>query len=200
MGRRRLCCLYCILYILSCVTKHASDYWFLMLGRILGGVATSLLFSSFEAWMVCEHNARGHDPASLSQTFSLMMVGNSFCGIMAGFVAEGVAGIAPLTPVMGVWHVGGYCAPFDLSALCLVGGFILITATWQENYGTSSSAKSSRTNSGGTRTSNQGAELQPRAEDANGLVTAGESDQNDAEWQQTKNEEMFGPGEKLRWA
>jgi len=111
-----------------------------------------------------------------------MMMGNSFCGIMAGFVAEGVAGIAPLTPVVGVWHVGGYCAPFDLSALCLVGGFILITATWQENYGTSSSAKSSRTNSGGK--SNQGAELQPRAEDADGLVTAGESDQNDAEWQQ----------------
>ena len=25
-------------------------------------------------------------------------------------------------------------------------------------------------------------------------------DVNDAEWQKTKNEEMFGPGEKLRWA
>ena len=54
MGRRRLCLLYCVLYILSCVTKHAKDYWMLMLGRVLGGVATSLLFSSFESWMVCE--------------------------------------------------------------------------------------------------------------------------------------------------
>lgn len=54
MGRRRLCLLYCILYIMSCATKHAQDYWILMVGRVLGGVATSLLFSSFESWMVCE--------------------------------------------------------------------------------------------------------------------------------------------------
>jgi hypothetical protein len=27
-----------------------------MVGRILGGVATSLLFSAFESWLVAEHN------------------------------------------------------------------------------------------------------------------------------------------------
>lgn len=27
-----------------------------MLGRILGGIATSLLFSAFESWLVAEHN------------------------------------------------------------------------------------------------------------------------------------------------
>ena len=27
----------------------------LMLGRILGGVSTSLLFSAFESWLVAEH-------------------------------------------------------------------------------------------------------------------------------------------------
>ena len=83
MGRKRACQLYCVLYvsrqprsppagtrhcavsllrapsgaaaqILSCVTKHAKDYWVLMLGRMLGGVATSLLFSSFESWLICE--------------------------------------------------------------------------------------------------------------------------------------------------
>jgi hypothetical protein len=26
-----------------------------MLGRILGGIATSLLFSAFESWLVAEH-------------------------------------------------------------------------------------------------------------------------------------------------
>jgi MFS family permease len=54
LGRKRMCQLYCIAYFLSCVTKHANDYWWLMVGRILGGIATSLLFSSFESWMVCE--------------------------------------------------------------------------------------------------------------------------------------------------
>ena len=27
-----------------------------MLGRVLGGIATSLLFSAFESWLVAEHN------------------------------------------------------------------------------------------------------------------------------------------------
>lgn len=27
-----------------------------MVGRVLGGIATSLLFSSFESWLVAEHN------------------------------------------------------------------------------------------------------------------------------------------------
>lgn len=47
---------YCITYILSCITKHSPQYRILMIGRILGGIATSLLFSSFESWLVAEHN------------------------------------------------------------------------------------------------------------------------------------------------
>lgn len=47
---------YCLTYILSCFTKHFPDYKVLMLGRILGGIATSLLFSAFESWLVAEHN------------------------------------------------------------------------------------------------------------------------------------------------
>jgi len=29
-------------------------------GRILGGIATSLLFSAFESWLVAEHNKVRH--------------------------------------------------------------------------------------------------------------------------------------------
>ena len=91
LGRKRLCLVYCVLYFLSCITKHARDYWVLMLGRVLGGIATSLLFSSFESWMVCEHNARGYDSAALNDTFSLMYFGNSLCAILAGMMAEAAA-------------------------------------------------------------------------------------------------------------
>jgi hypothetical protein len=31
-----------------------------MVGRILGGIATSLLFSAFESWLVAEHNKVRH--------------------------------------------------------------------------------------------------------------------------------------------
>jgi predicted MFS family arabinose efflux permease len=55
-GRKRACITYCITYILSCITKHSPQYKVLMVGRILGGIATSLLFSAFESWLVAEHN------------------------------------------------------------------------------------------------------------------------------------------------
>ncbi|CAI9266790.1 unnamed protein product [Lactuca saligna] len=47
---------YCITYILNCITKHSPQYIILMVGRILRGIATSLLFSAFESWLVAEHN------------------------------------------------------------------------------------------------------------------------------------------------
>jgi hypothetical protein len=55
-GRKRACITYCISYILSCITKHSPEYKILMIGRVLGGIATSLLFSAFESWLVAEHN------------------------------------------------------------------------------------------------------------------------------------------------
>lgn len=53
--------LYIAVYSLSCMTKHSPNYWVLLVGRLLGGIATSLLFSAFEAWVVAEHNSRGYD-------------------------------------------------------------------------------------------------------------------------------------------
>jgi len=139
LGRKRLCQLYCVFYFLSCVTKHARHYWILMLGRVLGGIATSLLFSSFESWMVCEHNARGYDSSAMSDTFSLMYFGNSLCAIGAGMMAEAAAEVQKLTPFTAepnpIWHYGGYCSPFDVSATFLFVGFFIITALWGENYG-----------------------------------------------------------------
>jgi len=32
-----------------------------MLGRFFGGIATSLLFTAFESWLVSEHFKRGYE-------------------------------------------------------------------------------------------------------------------------------------------
>ncbi len=32
--------------------QHFNNWWILLFGRVTGGIATSLLFSVFEAWMV----------------------------------------------------------------------------------------------------------------------------------------------------
>lgn len=51
-GRKKACIAYSVVYSLSCVTKHFANYAILMMGRILGGIATSLLFSAFESWLI----------------------------------------------------------------------------------------------------------------------------------------------------
>ena len=89
--------------------------------------------------MVCEHNARGYDSSAMSDTFSLMYFGNSLCAIAAGMMAEAAAEVQKLTPFTAepnpIWHYGGYCSPFDVSATFLFVGFFIITALWGENYG-----------------------------------------------------------------
>jgi len=64
-GRKRACLLYVVLYSLSCLTKHSSDYYLLLLGRLLGGTSCSLLFSAFESWLGAEHLSRGFSPQLL---------------------------------------------------------------------------------------------------------------------------------------
>ncbi|KAM0934639.1 putative molybdate-anion transporter, MFS transporter superfamily [Dioscorea sansibarensis] len=131
-GRRRACVTYCITYILSCITKHSPEYKVLMLGRILGGIATSLLFSAFESWLVAEHNKRGFEPQWLSLTFSkAIFLGNGLIAIVAGLFANLLADNLGFGPV----------APFDAAACFLAIGMAIILSTWGENYGDPSDSK-----------------------------------------------------------
>lgn len=146
IGRKKCGLLYAVLYILSCITKHYKDYSMLMIGRITGGIATSLLFSTFESWLVCEHNARGYDTAWISRTFSLAYFGNSVAAILAGIIAEAAAEMKPLTPTApgSTVHFGGYTAPFDLSIAVLVILSAALLVLWNENYGSSSTAPAAK--------------------------------------------------------
>jgi MFS family permease len=62
-GRKNAALGYVITYSLSCCTKHSPNFWVLMVGRVLGGIATSLLYSAFESWLVAEHFKRGFSGA-----------------------------------------------------------------------------------------------------------------------------------------
>ncbi|GFH18481.1 uncharacterized protein HaLaN_15297, partial [Haematococcus lacustris] len=125
-GRKKAAMLYVILYTLSCFTKHSPDYWVLMFGRLLGGIATSLLFSAFESWVVAEHFAKGFDERWLGDTFSkAVFSGNGLMAIFAGLLANTLVGNLGLGPV----------APFDASAVVLMIGGGGIMLLWSENYG-----------------------------------------------------------------
>jgi len=125
-GRKRFSVYFGIIYGVSALTKLFPNFWILLIGRILGGIATSLLFSVFEAWMVYEHTNRKFSPESLSRTFSIAIVlGNGVAAILAGVVAS----------IVSTQY--GYTAPFMVSLLLLVTSSIAVSILWNENYGDS---------------------------------------------------------------
>lgn len=126
-GRKRAGLLYVAAYVLSCVTKHSPNYGVLMLGRFFGGIATSLLFSAFESWVVAEHTRRGYDEAWISGLFSkAIFFGNGLVAILCGLLANSLVYTAELGPV----------APFDAAICVLLAGGLIIFLRWGENYGT----------------------------------------------------------------
>lgn len=125
-GRKGMCIVYCICYIMACCTKLVPEYWTLMLGRFLSGICTSLLFSVFESWMVCEHGKRSFDPSLIGDTFSLATFGNGLVAVIAGLVANTAAAKY------------GFVAPFIVAILPLSVVAVIISYTWNENYGNQS--------------------------------------------------------------
>ncbi|CAE7836552.1 MFSD5 [Symbiodinium sp. KB8] len=134
-GRRRFAALYCVLYFMSCLTKHFKSMFMLLIGRLTGGIATSLLFSVFDSWLVSEHNARGYSSEQLSGSFSIAFFGNSLVAIAAGEVGQFTADLVPLTPLVGSLHYGGYTWPFVAANCFLVLCLGLMISTWSENFG-----------------------------------------------------------------
>jgi MFS transporter, MFS domain-containing protein family, molybdate-anion transporter len=125
-GRKIMCLLYCVCYIIACITKLFNNYWLLMVGRFLSGIATSLLFSAFESWMVCEHHKQGFDSSLLGQTFSYATFGNGVAAVLAGLVANFAA------------DTYGFVAPFVIALVPLAAVFFLTSSNWNENYGNQS--------------------------------------------------------------
>jgi hypothetical protein len=112
-----------------------NDYWVLMLGRLLGGVSTSLLFSVFEAWLIRSHADADLPKQCLSKSFSWAAYGNSVVAITAGLIANKIAHAGPMTPVTNVIYQGGYLNPFDLALCALICCALGAQFLWAENYG-----------------------------------------------------------------
>jgi len=141
-GRKKCCILYCILYILSCMTKHFRVYSVLMIGRVTGGIATSMLFSCFECWMVSEHLQRHNFSGGLlGYMFGMMFQVMYLVAIASGLAGQAVADAFTFGPISegSSFYTGGYCCPFDLAIACLVVGIVLIAMLFEENYGNTGS-------------------------------------------------------------
>ncbi|XP_028928653.1 molybdate-anion transporter [Ornithorhynchus anatinus] len=126
LGRRRACVLSSLTAAACCLTKLSRDYFVLLLGRALGGLASALLGSAFEAWYVHEHLER-HDfpPDWVPATFARAAFWNHVLAVGAGLAAEAAAGGLGLGPA----------APFVAAVplLALAGGLAL--RDWDESHG-----------------------------------------------------------------
>lgn len=123
-GRKRSCVIYCVLEIVINVLEHYDDFTTLIVGRVLGGISTNLLFSAFESWMTTQHRHLGFPESWLQTTYSNMSIGNGAMAIFAGIVAQ------VLEDNFG--HIGPFQGAVALTILAL--GLIL---EWDENYGES---------------------------------------------------------------
>ncbi|XP_070564730.1 molybdate-anion transporter-like [Ptychodera flava] len=125
-GRKKLCITFSIMYSISCLTKLSRNYAILILGRVLSGISTSLLFSAFEAWYVHEHIETYDFPTEwLPITFSKATFWNGILAIVAGIVANVFAEAFNFGPV----------SPFVLAIPFLIVSGILVSMQWKENYG-----------------------------------------------------------------
>jgi MFS family permease len=123
-GRKKAALAYVVTYTFGCFTKHFNSFRVLFIGRIFCGVATSLLYSAFESWLVAEHFKRGFDAEWLGSVFSqAVFLGNGLMAILAGLFAQSVVDLF------------GPVAPFDAASVVLLVGGMVIALTWGENYG-----------------------------------------------------------------
>ncbi|KAJ1635500.1 hypothetical protein T492DRAFT_965796 [Pavlovales sp. CCMP2436] len=123
-GRKAGCVLYCVLEILINALEHFDTMPPLLVGRVLGGISTSLLFSAFEAWLVSEHRARKFPEQWLERIFSLNGALNGITAIAAGLLAQF------LTVNLGMGNIGPFRGAIALTVLAL---FQILP--WDENYG-----------------------------------------------------------------
>jgi len=121
-GRKRSCIIYCLLEISINVMEGYQNFTVLLLGRIMGGVSTNLLFSAFESWMTTEHRKQGFPEEWLSRTYSMCSIINGTTAILAGIVAQ------LLEDALG--HIGPFHGAVGLTTLAL-----LLILGWEENYG-----------------------------------------------------------------
>ncbi|KAI0064310.1 DUF791-domain-containing protein [Artomyces pyxidatus] len=124
-GRKRLCLLFCILYAATCGLLLFPYFPLLLLGRVFGGISTSILFSAFESWLVSSSSNAALHSEDLSSIMGRATLVNGFVATGAGIFSNKLVELTD----------GGFRAPFVASACLLLLGWIVIRGSWTENYG-----------------------------------------------------------------
>jgi len=124
-GRKAACLFFCAAYSLSCLATMVPSIPILFVGRVLGGVSTSLLFSVFDSWMVTDFHDRelAKKGGELPRTFGTMSTLNSVVAIASGVVSEWLVTVT-----------GTRKTPFAASVVLLGVAFWLIAVQWVGSF------------------------------------------------------------------
>ncbi|KAI0692884.1 hypothetical protein BC835DRAFT_1355598 [Cytidiella melzeri] len=131
-GRKKLCQVFCVTYALTCACITLPYFPVLVVGRLLGGFSTAILYSAFESWVVSSSHNLGLPQADLSAILGRATLLNGFVAASAGIFSNSL---------VGVTH--SFATPFVASGAILVFGFFVISGLWTENYGAADTATSS---------------------------------------------------------
>lgn len=130
-GRKAACLSFCVVYSLSCLSVTSDDLIILFIGRALGGLSTTLLYSVFETWMIAEYHKRDlRSCLNLGSMFSWSVTLSGVVAIVSGILGEAI-----------VERSGTKKSPFMAAFACLAAAFVGIQQFWSENYGESGSEK-----------------------------------------------------------
>lgn len=119
-GRKKATLAFALIYALGAWSTKSPLLMVLLLGRVLSGIGTSLLFSAPESWLVGAA-AAGNNQDALGETFGLAYAGDSLVAIAAGQMAGWAAAQR------------GPTGPFELSTGFLAAGGLLAAWLWKEN-------------------------------------------------------------------
>ncbi|PHH83604.1 hypothetical protein CDD82_6632 [Ophiocordyceps australis] len=126
VGRKYACLLYPALSSAANLSLHVNHLPLLILGRALGGIATTLLCSTFETWMIAEYHAVALDDSvlPLSLVLGSMTFLSSTVGILSGVASDFLVEATRLRT-----------APFTASSGCSCMASLLISKLWPEHKG-----------------------------------------------------------------
>jgi hypothetical protein len=115
---------FCLLYITSCFCTFIKWLPVNFVGRIFGGISTSILFSCFDSWLVSAAHTAGVSSTDLSTIFGSATLVNGLVAAAVGVFSNVLVATTQTCT-----------SPFAASALCLGIGWVLIGSMWSENYG-----------------------------------------------------------------
>lgn len=129
----RLCVvLYGLCYSLECASMNYRSTPVLLAGRVCGGVAYSLLYVSFESWLVAEGQARALPGEYMGHLFATATTVNALSAVVGGALAHATLELGRAGAEAAGRSV--YVSPFNAATLPLLGCSLLAAVAWRERF------------------------------------------------------------------